>query len=123
MCLGMSQENVTNWILVNYTATSLYSVIADGSSRKMNVGRAEWMSLVNGNTLELNCNKEGFNVKCSHPERKSRIGILGNNQDDCTSCSSVIGFGFEMKGQKWSSGHSFGVNGLRIPTFGYIFVQ
>ena len=46
LCLGMSQNGVTNWILVNYTATSLYSVIADGNYHATNVERAEWISLI-----------------------------------------------------------------------------
>ena len=39
---------------------------------------------------------EGFNAACTysnHPAAKARIGILGNNENDCTSCDSRIGFG------------------------------
>ena len=135
VCLGMTRNNVTNWILVklvNYIATTLYSVIADGAYRKTNVGRAEWMSLINGASLQDNCKKEGFNVKCSETNpngrRKSRIGILANNQDQCNSCDSVIGFGIKMRDWKWSSGHIYYLNNnnkkmLIMETFGYIFVQ
>ena len=130
----MTRSNVTNWILVklvNYTATTLYSVIADGDYRKTNVGRAEWMSLINGASLQDNCKKEGFNFQCSNTKpnhgRKSRIGILGNNQDDCNSCDSVIGFGIEMKEWKWSSGNIHYIDDknvdIKLKTFGYIFVQ
>ena len=96
VCLGMTENDVTNWILVNYTSTSLYSVIADGNCRKTNVGRKEWMSLINDAWLQSNCSKEGFNVYCSWSERKLRIGILGNENDDCSLCDSVIGFGIEI---------------------------
>ena len=64
----MTRNNVTNWILVklvNYTATTLYSLIKDGNYRETNAGRAEWMSLINGALLQDNCNKEGFNFQCS----------------------------------------------------------
>ena len=133
VCLGMTRNNVTNWILVNYTATTLYSVIADGDYRKTNVGQAEWMSLINGASLQDNCKKEGFNVQCSKTNsngirrRKSRIGILRNNDDNCDSCKSVIGFGIEMKKWKLSSGNIYRRGNLDIDikfkTFGYIFVQ
>ena len=117
----MTWNDVTNWILVNYTATSLFSVIADGNYHETNVGREEWMSLINGASLQHNCNMEGFNVQCSWSGRKSRIGIFGNNEDDCTSCDSVIGFGVEMKKRNWSSGNIHGENNKK--SFGYIFVQ
>ena len=127
VCLGMTRNNVTNWILVSYTATTLYSVIADGDYRKANVGRKEWMSLINGASLQENCNMEGFNVQCSWPGRKSRIGILGNNKNKCDSCNSVIGFGIEMRKWKWSSGNIYYRDqqdiDIKHKTFGYIFVQ
>ena len=122
VCLGMTRNNVTNWILVNYTATSLYSVIAgDGNCSETNVGRAKWMSLINDAKLQNKCNKEGFNVQCSRPGSRSRIGILGNNEDDCKSCDSVIGFGIKTYHRKGSSGNIYERNMFK--TFGYIFVH
>ena len=130
LCLGMTRNDVTNWILVDYTATSLYSVIADGSYQETNLRRAEWTSLLNDAALQSACNKEGFNARCSWPRRMSRIGILGDNQGqkdgDCSSCNTVIGFGFQMKGSKWSSGNVYDIHGetvKKLETFGYIFVQ
>ena len=129
LCLGMTPNHVINWILVDYTATSLYSVIADRKYRKTNVGREKWMSLINGASLQHHCNMEGFNVQCSRSERKARIGILGNtDQDDCESCDSVIGFGIKISNWKGSSGNiqvwNINTGNLKIlKTFGYIFVQ
>ena len=34
---------------------------------------------------------EGFNAVCGGP--RARIGILGNNERDCSSCDSRIRFG------------------------------
>ena len=121
VCLGMTQNYVTNWILVNYIAASLYNVIAGEKYHETNLGRAEWMSLTNGTWLQDNCNKEGFNVGCTGNLRKSRIGILGNDQDICYACDSVIGFGIKMR-WKWSSGNIYLGYG-RKDTFGYIFVH
>ena len=123
----MTQNNVTNWILVNYTATSLYSVIADGNYRETNAGRAQWMTLINNASLQSNCNKEGLNVNCSQYRRKSRIGILGNNKKNCEYCNTVIGFGIEIIDRKWSSGNIYRksrpATDINLKTFGYIFVQ
>ena len=129
LCLGMTENDDTNWILVNYSANSLYSVIANGYYRKTNVGRKQWMSLVNGAELQPNCNKEGFNIKFYVRNLKLRIGIAGNNENNCASCDSAIGFGIEMKDSynrfflwKLSSGNIH-MNVHPLKTFGYIFVQ
>ena len=128
ICLGMTKNDVTNWIRVNYTATSLYSVIADDNYHKTNAGRAEWISLINGAELQSNCNKEGFNVRFGFVYPNSiRIGIAGNNENDCESCDSSIGFGVVFtyyRLWKWSSGSIlFHPNKTEWKTFGYIFVQ
>ena len=126
LCLGMTRNDVTNWILVDYTAISLYSVIADGRSHETNLGRAEWMSLLNEAVLQSNCNKEGFNAQCSKPRRMSRIGIFGNDEDDCSLCNTVIGFGSQVRYSKSSSGYIYDKKNklvINLETFGYIFVQ
>ena len=45
-------------------------------------------------SLQVNCNKEGFNVESFYSYRsKAKIGLLGNNEKDCESADSRIGFG------------------------------
>ena len=75
------------------------------------------MSLINGVLLQNNCNKEGFNVGSY---RKSRIGILGNNEDDCETCDSIVGFGIG-KSLELSNGNNHFSSYAK--TFGYILVQ
>ena len=120
MCVGMAWNDVTNWILLNYTAASLYSVIAGGDYGETNAGRAAWISLVNGSSLQSNCNKEGFNARCSH--ESSRLGILSNNENNCVSCNSFIGFGCKM-GIISSGNVQTYPKKPTLRTFGYIFVQ
>jgi len=44
--------------------------------------------------LQTGCNKEGFNAAGSaQGSSKARIGFLGNNQNDCVTSDSRIGFG------------------------------
>jgi len=46
-------------------------------------------------SLQKNCNKEGFNTVGGNPRHysRARIGIIGNNEKDCKTCDSRIGFG------------------------------
>ena len=73
----------------------MLSLIADGIWRASSLGRNEWKKLIGAQgSLQLNCNKEGFNAvgTLSH-HSKARIGYIANDQHDCRSCDSRIGFG------------------------------
>ena len=117
------------FIVINKQANSLYSLIADGQYRNTSLGRDTWKSLIGSNaSLQENCNKEGFNaVSGELVYSKARIGIISNNQDDCTSCNSRIGFGTGGYPKKNSCGNEAKQspdNGQKhIKTMGYILVQ
>ena len=83
------------FIVINMKASSLYSLIADGKYRNTSLGRDSWKTLIGSEaSLQSHCNKEGFNVLCGKSQfSKARIGIVTNNQDNCLSCNSRIGFG------------------------------
>lgn len=85
----------TKFLVMNKQANSMYSLIADGQYLTTSLGRNTWKLLVGSQaTLQLNCNKEGFNAVCgSKFVSKARIGILSNNENDCVTCDSRIGFG------------------------------
>ena len=69
----------TNFIVIHLEATSLYSLIADGQYRAISLGRDKWKSLIGADaSLQLNCNKEGFNSQGYPMHFKVRIGIIGN---------------------------------------------
>ena len=97
ICLGMKipQQVKVNFITINKQARSLFTLIADGQYRNTSLGRKTWKELVGSNaSLQRKCKKEGFNVVCSREgSSKARIGILGNNENECGSCDSRIGFG------------------------------
>ena len=83
------------FIVINKQANSLYSLIADGTYRATSLGRNEWKKLIGAEgSLQLNCNKEGFNAVGSLSDlSKARIGYIANNENHCDSCNSRIGFG------------------------------
>ena len=83
------------FIAINLQAYSLYSLIADGQYRATSLGRNTWKTLIGPQaSLQRNCNRGGFNAASKWKSNsKARIGILGNNENDCDSCDSRIGFG------------------------------
>ena len=96
ICLGMKTGQQINFIVINKQANSLYSLIADGSYRATTLGRNTWKMLIGSQgSMQTHCNKEGFNTICdlSGAPSRARIGINGNDQNDCNSCDSRIGFG------------------------------
>ena len=120
----MKINNQINFIEFNESASSLHSLIADGQYLSISLGRDTWFSLiVSGASFDDHCNREGFNVECTWANRsKARIGILGNNEEDCTSCNSRVGFGTggENDDSNTCGNHASNKN---IKAFGYIFVQ
>ncbi|XP_028396187.1 uncharacterized skeletal organic matrix protein 5-like [Dendronephthya gigantea] len=128
ICLGMSYNGETKWINLDYTASSLYSVIADGKFRETTAGRAAWKSLIAGSSLQYNCNKEGFNVPVNRHNRKIRLGIVGNNERNCDSCDSWLGLSILDDTYHEVCGNTaiccYSDNGNKnMKTFGYILVQ
>jgi hypothetical protein len=130
LCLGMNTGS-TRWLTVNYRSNSLYDAIASGGYRGFHVGRNAWKNLVPGSSLQRNCNREGFNV-IGHPQHsKARIGIIGNQENECTHPDSRIGFGTGGGACGENDGNSAGNearcdsdNGNKsIFGFGYIFAQ
>jgi len=82
-------------LVVKKQASSLHSLVADRKYRPTSLGRNTWKTLIGSQaSLQINCNKEGFNAAGSSKGfSKARIGILGNNEKDCKKVDSRIGFG------------------------------
>ena len=126
----MKINNQIRFIVINKQANSLYSLIADGQYRYTSLGRDTWKSLIGSEaSLQLNCNKEGFNAAGDKPvSSKARIGIIGNNENICYGCDSRIGFGTGGYPDNSSScgneAKHFPDNAEKhIKTMGYILVQ
>ena len=130
ICLGMKISQENNFIVINKQATSLFSLIADGQYRPTTLGPSKWKALIGSQAnLQPNCNKEGFNAWCTDRVAfKSRIGIFGNDEQDCVTCKSRIGFGTGWPSTAqfaYSCGNNYVQNGAvrNVQAIGYILVQ
>lgn len=131
ICLGMKIGHQINFTVINKQASSLHSLIADGNHRNTSLGRETWKELIGSQAfLQPNCNKEGFNVVTENNNTKwpkVRIGILSNNEDNCFSCDSRIGFGAEssmdVRNNSCGNEASISYGDTHIKTMGYILVQ
>ena len=130
----MIPKQPVKFIVINQQANSLYSLIADGQYRNTSLGRETWKSLIGPEaSLQNFCNKEGFNAMDGRREdtakaTKARIGILGNNENDCSSCDSRIGFGtggdpYDSSTCGNEAAHNGDNNDRKIKAMGYILVQ
>ena len=80
--------------------------------------------------MQYHCNRQGFNVMSDWGSAwpKARIGILGNNENNCKTCDSRIGFG---TGGKHDDSNTCGNEATYSPdrgnkhikAMGYILVQ
>ncbi|XP_027055645.1 uncharacterized skeletal organic matrix protein 5-like [Pocillopora damicornis] len=129
ICLGMKLGDLLRFTVIKKEASSLYSLIADGQYRETSLGRDTWKSLIGSDaSLQLNCNTEGFNAVVKDQLSKARIGIIANNQNDCKSCDSRIGFGTggspDHSNTCGNTAKHGGDNGDKhIKALGYILVQ
>ena len=127
ICLGMTVNGDRKWMMLDYEASSLYSVIADGQYRSTSAGKNTWMSVIAGSSLQPNCNHEGFNIQFTLTN--ARLGFVAKNENNCKTCDSWIGFGiyastcgtiYQACGNRAVCAVDRVVN---IAAFGYILVQ
>jgi hypothetical protein len=123
--VGMLDNGATHWLIVPVDGNSLLDLMRTGY-HPTTVGRDGWERLPARGSLQYNCNREGVNV--TTPQANVRIGIVANNQNDCSTCNSWIAFG--AQGQT-TGDHACGNvansstdNGNRdVNAFGYVMVR
>jgi hypothetical protein len=131
--VGMaSAGGTTQWLVLSQGSTSLHDLFSGGYTASTS-GRDAWKGLLAGSSLQPNCNMEGFGVEpAPDPAGRVRLGILGNNEDDCTSSDSWLGIGGSGAGcngapPSTSVGNVAGCgadNGdVDIAAFGYVMVR
>jgi hypothetical protein len=127
--LGMEENGTKRWIKVAVPgfASSLEKVFVAPSDVPTAIPESEWRKLVEIPSLQPHCKKQGFNIVPTDSNRaRVRIGILGNDQLDCVSPDSLIGFGADKDhgGPSGNFSRQGGDNGDKTTrTFGYVMVR
>ena len=73
-------------------------------------------------SLQANCKREGFNA-ASKGHSRTRIGIIGNNENDCVTPDSRIRFGNGGHHDDSNTCGNFYFSSDNITAMGYILVQ
>jgi len=90
---------------------------------------ATWGALFGDAVIEPNCNAEGIEPGSLGAPARVRFGIVGNNEPDCDSSDSFMGFGgfvSSCSAPVLSVGASSGIGcgpDTNVPAFGYVFVR
>lgn len=75
-------------------ARSLREIFMTGSFASVPTMRTDWTSLVPLGFVQSNCGEMGFNAQGrSASSQRVRIGIIGNNETNCSSPDSWLGVG------------------------------
>lgn len=104
ICLGMQYlDNKIHWMMIdkaNHSSisnkTTLKSIFETDMAYVISEGRNAWKSLIDDSSLQPNCNREGFNLRGDGNELKLRIGIVSNQEQNCLTPESFLGFGSNM---------------------------
>ena len=109
LCLGMSFKGTTKWLEITHFDIQ---VVPESVLPPLQViwrthhyiptsgGRAGWKSLLVGSSLQPYCNREGYNPRVNTYGKGPalRIGIISNQQNDCNTQESFLGFGLTKRG-------------------------
>jgi hypothetical protein len=129
-----SLGSFTNTLSVSRTGVTARSAFTGSQFNMDSMSRSQFMTWINTAGVsssnwdnQPNCNRIGFN-RTDSSQTAMRFGITMNNENDCTSNDSAIGFGTYSNndtngvrnvpagGHRWSSDQKF-------PLQGYIFVK
>nr|MBK7070110.1 hypothetical protein [Deltaproteobacteria bacterium] len=69
------------------------NAIFAGPARATSLGRNAWRTLVGSPSLQPFCNAEGFNMVSGGDYQAVRLGIVTNQENDCGTADSRLGFG------------------------------
>lgn len=99
ICVGMTLNGTTNWILINKSGSSLLDIFQNNLYSQTAFGPMKWKDLIGESCLHLDCNDEGFNVQKSIGDVYIRIGVIGKKKSgsssNCNKIKSFIGIGMK----------------------------
>ncbi len=94
--VGMTFGGQTNWLVLSASGASLRALFMTDSYVASSLGRVAWLGLLEGSELQGgNCALEGINVHDTGGSMAAvvRVGILGDENNQCDNPDSVVGFG------------------------------
>jgi hypothetical protein len=94
MRLGMTVSGTTRWLSLSVAGSSLQDLMG-AAFTATSAGRDAWKGLIGSSaSLQPNCGQEGINnAPWAEGSARIRIGIVGNQEGDCSSPDSWIGLG------------------------------
>jgi hypothetical protein len=122
---GSPQAIITGEMVLPARADSLKQLFSFGRYQASHQGRSNWLGAINGGAIQNNCNMEGFNVwetDRNDWEGRVRIGIIGNDEDNCLSSDSILGVGgagYSCRGSVANSYVSVGSSTLALCNISY----
>ena len=128
VCIGMKVSSDVRCLRIpGINKASLLSIFITGQASYTSLDRSLWKSLIASSSLQLNCSRQGFNVKDSSNSILTRIGYIANEQNHCGSCDSFVGIGpsrFGMSCGNYADGSYLPDNGSRnSPAMCYVLIQ
>ncbi len=83
----------TRWLSLPLPGASLFAILTAKAAVATELGAPAWQSLLAKPALQPSCHKEGALPNHDAGGQKVRLGILGNNENDCATPDSWIGLG------------------------------
>jgi hypothetical protein len=137
--VGMAEashaQSTLQFAETDLTGTSLMSLFQKSTSTPLDLVRSEWTGLLPNVSLQQNCSLSALNLGQSNSSPNAirvRIGFLGNNEPNCSTPDSWMGFGSNLGGDCQGTtvgGHACYGNFASLPSpvlvraFGYVFVR
>ena len=119
----------TRYIIAAIKADSLYDLF-NAWYTPTYLTREIWKTMIEESSLQLNCNKEWFNVASTSYWHHVRFGILWNEQNNCDSPDSRIGIWWSGTACSTSNSPVWNQAGCssdnwdqQITSFGYLYVR
>ena len=91
--IAFFDDGKTRWLSVPLVGASLHAVLNGKAATITELGAPAWQSLLAKPALQPSCHKEGALPNHGAGGQKLRLGILGNNENDCATPDSWIGLG------------------------------
>ena len=80
-----------HWVWMDLAGDSLLALFAAGEYVPVYLGREKWLDAIPASSLQDNCNLEGVNAGVDY--NRVRLGIVGNDEEDCATPDSKLGIG------------------------------